>query len=161
MGTCVFPSFCSNSVLNKHTGCEYFGAGMSLQLVGMCNNVPSEFLLAVQAGSEYSVSVAELRRQVEALRTLDTCLAALSAQQPEAFEGLSIRIYHPDSRPSDMDSYVNLDGSYNLHSRKLTVRLCPVGGTSFTVLKILVLQMADCGGLEPPRLSVMYLLILA
>ena len=48
-------------------------------------------LAAVAVGGEYAVSAAEQQRQVDALRTLGTCLAALAADDPARFEGLSIR----------------------------------------------------------------------
>lgn len=44
-----------------------------------------------QVGGEFAVSLAEQQRQIEALRTLEGCLAALCADEPDRFEGLSIR----------------------------------------------------------------------
>lgn len=35
-----------------------------------------------QVGGEFAVSTAEQRRQLQALKTLDTCLAALTAAAP-------------------------------------------------------------------------------
>ena len=39
---------------------------------------------------------------------------ALGADQPDAFEGLSIQVYHPDSDNLEAMSFLNPDGSYNL-----------------------------------------------
>ena len=48
-------------------------------------------LAAIQVGGEYAVSAGEQQRQVDTLRTLGTCLAALAADDVARFEGLSIR----------------------------------------------------------------------
>ena len=40
-----------------------------------------------QVGGEFAVSAAEQRRQIQALRTLGSCLAALAADDPRLFEG--------------------------------------------------------------------------
>ncbi|KAK9846014.1 hypothetical protein WJX81_008468 [Elliptochloris bilobata] len=68
--------------------------------------VESRFdLAAVQVGGEFAVSTAEQRRQLLALKTLDTCLAALTAAAPGRFAGLSVRLYHPESAPMDLLDY--------------------------------------------------------
>lgn len=48
-------------------------------------------VLGVQVGGEFAVSMAEQRRQIEALKTLEGCLESLCAEDPNRFEGLSIR----------------------------------------------------------------------
>ncbi|KAK9901712.1 hypothetical protein WJX75_009812 [Coccomyxa subellipsoidea] len=73
-------------------------------------------LAAIQVGGEFAVSKAEQKRQIEALRTLNSCLTTLAADQPQLFDGLSIRLYHPDSAPFDTSSFLDNSGSYNLRT---------------------------------------------
>ena len=55
-------------------------------------SIEGRFQLAnVQLGGEFAVSLAEQRRQIEALRTLEACLGELCAEDPVRFEGLSVR----------------------------------------------------------------------
>ena len=44
----------------------------------------------LQVGGEFAVSTAEQRRQIQALRTLSSCLSALAADDPMLFEGDSL-----------------------------------------------------------------------
>ena len=48
-------------------------------------------LTAVAVGGEFAVGSAEQQRQVDALRTLEACLNTLCADDPQCFEGLSVR----------------------------------------------------------------------
>ncbi|BDA42157.1 hypothetical protein COCOBI_03-0420 [Coccomyxa sp. Obi] len=73
-------------------------------------------LAAIQVGGEFAVSKAEQKRQIEALRTLNSCLSTLAADDPQLFEGLNIRLYHPDSAPFDTSSFLDPSGSYNLRT---------------------------------------------
>lgn len=68
------------------------------------------YLAMPQVGGEFAVSPAEQRRQIEALQTLETCLTALSAEQPDAFEGLSISIHHPDGDADEDDGVYEFSG---------------------------------------------------
>lgn len=70
-------------------------------------------LAAVQVGGEFAVSTSEQQRQIEALKVLESCLGGLTADDPLMFEGLTIRLYHPDSRPLGTLSYVDWNGTYN------------------------------------------------
>ena len=45
-------------------------------------NLTKHFRTCAQVGGEFAVSTAEQRRQLQALKTLDTCLAALTAAAP-------------------------------------------------------------------------------
>ena len=67
------------------------------------------------------MSAAEQHRQIEALQTLDACLAA-SARSPSSahtspvprLTGLSIRLYHPESAPFDTTPAMEADGRLGL-----------------------------------------------
>lgn len=72
-------------------------------------------VICLQLGSEFTASVVEQRRQLEALHTLEACLTTLSAGKPNLFQGLSIKVYHPDSDSANRMSFVTPEGStYNL-----------------------------------------------
>lgn len=45
-----------------------------------------------QVGGEFAVSKAEQKRQIEALRTLNSCLSTLAADEPQLFEGDSLTL---------------------------------------------------------------------
>ncbi|KAL4858162.1 hypothetical protein ACK3TF_001655 [Chlorella vulgaris] len=70
-------------------------------------------LAAVQVGGEFAVSTEEQQRQIEALKVLEANMEQLTAGDPDMFEGLTIRLYHPDSRPLGTLSYVDWNGTYN------------------------------------------------
>lgn len=59
------------------------------------------------------MSTSEQQRQIEALKALEACLGELTAADPDMFEGLTLRLYHPDSRPLGTLSYVDWNGTYN------------------------------------------------
>lgn len=44
-----------------------------------------------QVGGEFAISTAEQRRQIDALKALESCMTALPPEQAAHFEGLSIR----------------------------------------------------------------------
>ncbi len=83
-----------------------------------------------QVGGEFAVGYAEQTRQIDALRVLESSMLQLTADQPYRFEGLNIRLYHPDSCPFDtyrfreggpldmntpsMPSYVGDDGCLHI-----------------------------------------------
>jgi hypothetical protein len=67
------------------------------------------------------VSAVEQQRQVEALQVLDTCLTALTADDPAKFRGLNIRLYHPDSCPFGNYAYVDQQGCFNTRSSMMQV----------------------------------------
>ena len=73
-------------------------------------------------GGEFSVTCKEQRRQLEALKTLDGALGVASAAAVGEFAGLSIRLYHPDSCPSDTFSFVDDRGDFRIRSGPMAVR---------------------------------------
>ncbi|KAK9817188.1 hypothetical protein WJX72_010816 [[Myrmecia] bisecta] len=81
---------------------------------GLRASIEDRFTLAaIQVGGEFAVSTAEQKRQIEALKVLDTCLMALCADLPLMFEGLNIRLYHPYSCPFDTYEFLDDDGGFN------------------------------------------------
>eukprot|EP00887_Chlorella_sp_A99_P008131 scaffold12.g8131.t1 len=94
----------------------------------------SRFELAgIAVGGEFAVSAAEQQRQVDALRTLETCLTTLCADDPQRFAGLSFRrgaalqLYHPDSCPLDTLTFIESDGSFNMRTAPLTSHVADDG----------------------------------
>ncbi|PRW34089.1 hypothetical protein C2E21_7404 [Chlorella sorokiniana] len=75
---------------------------------------------AIQVGGEFAISTAEQRRQIDALKALEGCLAGMDPQATANFEGLNIRLYHPDSRPLGTVEYVDQDGAFNLRTQPIT-----------------------------------------
>ncbi|PSC70243.1 hypothetical protein C2E20_6326 [Micractinium conductrix] len=84
-------------------------------------------LSGIQVGGEFSISTAEQRRQIDALKALEGCLAELPAEQAAALEGLSIRLYHPASRPLGTQGYVDTDGAFNLRTQPITSHVADNG----------------------------------
>lgn len=62
-----------------------------------------------QVGGEFAVGYAEQTRQINALRVLETAMMQLTADDGYRFEGLNVRLYHPDSCP--FDTYRFRDGN--------------------------------------------------
>jgi hypothetical protein len=82
----------------------------------LCLKAPQVHLCALvrpQVGGEFAVSTEEQQRQIEALKVLEANMEQLTAGDPDMFEGLTIRLYHPDSRPLGTLSYVDWNGTYN------------------------------------------------
>ena len=52
---------------------------------------PACLLALRQVGGEFAISSAEQRRQIDALKALEGCLAAMAPPAAANFEGLSIR----------------------------------------------------------------------
>lgn len=75
---------------------------------------------AIQVGGEFAISTAEQRRQIDALKALEGCLAGMDPKATANFEGLNIRLYHPDSRPLGTVEYVDSDGAFNLRTQPIT-----------------------------------------
>ncbi|GAB4823551.1 hypothetical protein N2152v2_010597 [Parachlorella kessleri] len=84
-------------------------------------------LNTVQLGGEFAVSLAEQRRQIEALKVLDESLAHLCANDPGRFEGLSVRLYHPDSCPLDPLSFTDANGAFNVRTENMNSHVADDG----------------------------------
>ncbi|KAL4436733.1 hypothetical protein ABPG75_003872 [Micractinium tetrahymenae] len=84
-------------------------------------------LAGIQVGGEFAISTAEQRRQIDALKALESCMAALPPEQVAHFEGLSIRLYHPESRPLGTQGYVDTDGAFNLRTQPIASHVADNG----------------------------------
>ena len=90
----------------------------------------------MQVGGEFAVSAEEQRRQVEALKNLEGTLERLSAAAASSgggdaaggWEGLALRLYHPESRPLGTVRYVDIDGAFNLRTQPISSHVA--GGRS-------------------------------
>ena len=100
-------------------------------------------------GGEFAVSAEEQRRQVEALKNLEGTLERLSAAAASSgggdaaggWEGLALRLYHPESRPLGTVRYVDIDGAFNLRTQPISSHVA--GGRSGRRVYVWV-----AGGLE-------------
>ena len=63
----------------------------SVRAVGVLQPTCPLLLPSSQVGGEFAISSAEQRRQIDALKALELCFAALGPEAAAQFEGLSLR----------------------------------------------------------------------
>lgn len=75
-------------------------------------------LYNISIGGEHAVTTAEQKRQLESLEVLRFCFEQLNPQgTTDLFEGLTIRLYHPDACPLDTYRFTDENGNLNLKTR--------------------------------------------
>lgn len=90
-------------------------------------------LAAVDVGGEFAVNGNEQQRQLDALGTLQAGLQALAVAEGgaavviEGFEGLRMRLYHPDAAPLSSVGCEDSDGTFSLRSEPMNCHVADDG----------------------------------